>query len=632
MAFPLLSKISNPQDLKELSSQQMPALCQEIREFLIEKVSQTGGHLSSNLGTIELTVALHRAYSSPIDKFVFDVGHQCYTHKLLTGRKAGFDRLRKIDGISGFPNPNESFHDCFIAGHGTTALSAAIGLAQAKKLRQEKGKVIAIIGDGAFTGGMVYEGMNNIQQLGNLVVILNDNKMSISKNVGSVANYLTKLRTDPQYSKAKAEVESALHKIPVIGNSMVSGIQHGKKLLRRAIYNSTVFENMGFQYVGPVDGHDVLALEDLFVNLQNQTAPLFIHVVTQKGKGFEPAEQNPGAFHGVSAFDVHSVPDPDVSPDGSFSTIFGTKLVELGNKYPNICAITAAMKYGTGLQFFYRNYPERFFDVGMAEQHAVTFAAGLSREKMLPVVSIYSTFLQRSYDQIIHDVVLQNLDVVFAVDRAGLVPGDGETHQGIYDPAYFSQMQGMCVVSPSNFSELEYWLEKLATEGHGPRAIRYPRGVEAQSLAQLPCTGNTFDIVQQAPNAHVALVSYGSEVENILHAASLLTQKGIAVDVIKLLQIHPLPTAFLESLRTYNTILFAEECIQNGAIGEHTAMALYTNGWRGEWVGVSVPNVGIPHGSVEEIKKVLGLDGESLSNMVLQRCGNSYNIQQTGKE
>ena len=388
MAYPLLSKISCPQDLKRLSVQQMPQLCDEIRNFLIENVSRTGGHLSSNLGTIELTVALHRVFSSPQDKFVFDVGHQCYTHKLLTGRQAGFAKLRQLGGISGFPNPAESVHDCFVAGHGNTAISAAIGIARAKKLRGEPGKVIAIVGDGAFTGGMVYEGMNNIDTLGNLIVILNDNKMSISKNVGSVANYLTRLRTSPRYSQAKADVESALNRLPVVGNPMIRSLQKAKELLRRGIYNSTMFENMGFQYVGPLDGHDVAELEEMFHNLTNQTAPLFVHVVTCKGKGYAPAEENPGEFHGVSAFKLNSVTDPDVAPESSFSIVFGQKLAELGGRRKDLCAITAAMKYGTGLQFFYRAYPQRFFDVGMAEQHAVTFAAGLARGGMLPVVSI----------------------------------------------------------------------------------------------------------------------------------------------------------------------------------------------------------------------------------------------------
>lgn len=613
MAYPLLSKISCPQDLKRLSVQQMPQLCDEIRSFLIENVSRTGGHLSSNLGTIELTVALHRVFSSPQDKFVFDVGHQCYTHKLLTGRQAGFAKLRQLGGISGFPNPAESVHDCFVAGHGNTAISAAIGMARAKKLRGEPGKVIAIVGDGAFTGGMVYEGMNNIDTLGNLIVILNDNKMSISKNVGSVANYLTRLRTSPRYSQAKADVESALNRLPVVGDPMIRSLQKAKQLLRRGIYNSTMFENMGFQYVGPLDGHDVAELEEMFHNLTNQTAPLFIHVVTCKGKGYAPAEENPGEFHGVSAFKLNSVTDPDVAPESSFSIVFGQKLVELGSQRKDLCAITAAMKYGTGLQFFYRAYPQRFFDVGMAEQHAVTFAAGLARGGMLPVVSIYSTFLQRSYDQIIHDVNLQKLDVVFAVDRAGLVPGDGETHQGIYDPAYFSQIEGLRLLSPANFAELEYWLEKLVLEGSGPRAIRYPRGGQQLALAALGCSGQLFDRVRGNGKADTALVSYGSETEDVLEAADLLAQKGIAADVYKLLQIHPLPAELPAALLGYKRILFAEEAVQSGGIGEHLALRLLTAGWQGQWMQAAVPNVGLPHASVKEIKQTLGLDGASLA-------------------
>ena len=433
----LLDTIHSPADVKRLDFGQLQELCAEIRAFLIDSVSKTGGHLSSNLGTIELTVALHKVFATPSDKFVWDVGHQCYTHKILTGRREGFDRLRMLGGISGFPSPRESEHDAFIAGHGNTSLSAAIGMAQAKKLRHEPGKVIAVVGDGAFTGGMIYEGMNNIRSLNNLIVVLNDNKMSISKNVGSVAQYLTQLRTSPRYFKAKRDVESLLDSTPVVGGAIKAGIQTVKSAFRRSLYHSTMFEEMGFQYVGPVDGHDVKELSMLFdAYRQEQSAPLFVHVLTIKGKGFTPAEQNPGEFHGVSAFDVNHLTDPDVAPDSSFSTVFGQQLAQLAGQDERICAITAAMKYGTGLQYFYKQHKSRFFDVGMAEQHAVTFAAGLAANGMRPVVSIYSTFLQRGYDQIIHDVNLQRLSVLFAVDRAGLVPGDGETHQGIYAVSY----------------------------------------------------------------------------------------------------------------------------------------------------------------------------------------------------
>lgn len=612
---PLLDLIHSPADLKALPADQMPALCAEIREFLIDSVSRTGGHLSSNLGTIELTVALHRALNSPTDQLVFDVGHQCYTHKLLTGRREGFAKLRQLDGLSGFPNPSESEHDAFVAGHGNTSLSVAIGIAQAKKLRGEPGKVVAIVGDGAFTGGMVYEGMNNIGVLNNLIVLLNDNKMSISKNVGSVARYLTVLRTSPQYFRAKASLESVLGAIPLVGQGIVRLLQSIKQALRRQIYHSTMFEEMGFQYVGPVDGHDVRALEELFTNLRHQTAPLFIHAVTVKGKGFTPAEKNPGEFHGVSAFDVEQAKtDPDLAPPASFSTEFGSCLVELADRHPELCAITAAMKYGTGLQFFYRKYPKRFFDVGMAEQHAVTFAAGLASAGMLPVVGIYSTFLQRAYDQLLHDVKLMQLNVILAVDRAGLVPGDGETHQGIYDPAFLSQA-GVYLVSPCNYAELRYWLEQLVCSfaGRGPRAIRYPRGGERPALAALGCSRQPYTWAARQPGAKTALVSYGSETEDALDAAALLAARGTPADVCRLVQIHPLPDGLCEALQAYDTILFAEECIRCGGIGEQLADALLAAGWQGRYLHACVPDTPLPHADVASMKRVLGLNAEGLA-------------------
>ena len=462
MDYPLLERIQAPGDVKFLADNDLPQLCEEIRQFLIQSVTSTGGHLSSNLGVVELTVALHRALDLSQDKILFDVGHQCYTHKLLTGRRQGFAALRQKEGISGFPNPKESECDTFVAGHGSAALSTAIGIARAKKIKQEPGKVVVIVGDGAFTGGMVYEGMNNVSRLNNLIVILNDNKMSISKNVGQMANYLTKLRTDPKYFHAKAQMETMLDSIPVVGDTLVRALQGGKQLVRRGIYHSTMFEEMGFQYIGPVDGHDVVMLERLLTNLREQFAPIFLHVVTQKGKGLKQAEENPGEFHSVTSIDLNHLTNPELSPKDSFSTIFGSTLAELGKEEPRLCAITAAMKYGTGLNFFKHAHPDRFFDVGMAEEHAVSFSAGLASQGLLPVVAIYSTFFQRAYDQIIHDVNLMKLDVLFAVDRAGLVPGDGETHQGIYDTAFFSQI-GIPLYAPANYEELKYWLRYLVT-------------------------------------------------------------------------------------------------------------------------------------------------------------------------
>ena len=368
MSYPLLERINAPGEIKNLPASDMPALCEEIRQFLIKSVSETGGHLSSNLGGVELTVALHRVLDFPQDKLLFDVGHQCYTHKLLTGRREGFAQLRRKNGISGFPSPRESDCDAFIAGHGSAALSTAIGIARAKKLKNEPGKVVVIVGDGAFTGGMVYEGMNNVSKLNNLIVILNDNKMSISKNVGQMANYLTKLRTDPKYSHVKAHMETTLERIPVAGDALVRVLQGGKQLIRRGIYKSTMFEEMGFQYIGPIDGHDVGMLTHTLTNLRGeQYAPVFLHVVTKKGRGLKPAEENPGEFHAVSSIDLNHLTDSELSPKDSFSSTFGCALADLGDDEPRLCGITAAMKYGTGLNFFKHRHPGRFFEVGMAE-------------------------------------------------------------------------------------------------------------------------------------------------------------------------------------------------------------------------------------------------------------------------
>ena len=617
MKYVYLDKIQATGDVKNLPQQELPLLCEDIRSFLIESVSATGGHLSSNLGVVELTVALHRALNLPQDKILFDVGHQCYTHKLLTGRRAGFAQLRQRDGISGFPAPQESECDTFIAGHGSTALSTAIGVARAKKIKGEPGKVVAIIGDGAFTGGMVYEGMNNVSTLNNLIVVLNDNKMSISKNVGQMANYLTKLRTDPKYFHAKARMETALEKIPAVGSDLVKVLQEGKKLIRRGIYHSTMFEEMGFQYIGPVDGHDVLELTRILTNLSEQYSPVFLHIVTRKGKGLKQAEENPGEFHSVSAFDLDHLTNPEMSPKDSFSTRFGTRLAELGADVPNLCAITAAMKYGTGLNFFYHNIPERFFDVGMAEEHAVTFAAGLASQGMLPVVAIYSTFFQRAYDQMIHDVNLMKLNVVFAVDRAGLVPADGETHQGIYDPGYFSQI-GIPTFSPSNYAELEYWLEQLIKTMQGPRAIRYARGEEKPALAALGCTGNRYDFIRRTADACTVLVSYGAESEEILRAADLLEQQGVAADCCKLVQIFPLPEGLCEELSRYQTILFAEEAVTSGGIGQQLCTALHQTGWRGTFLLRGVDNTHLLHATVPQLREDQGLDAPALAELVIE--------------
>ena len=476
--------------------------------------------------------------------------------------------------------------------------------------------MVVIVGDGAFTGGMVYEGMNNVSQLNNLIVILNDNKMSISKNVGQMANYLTKLRTDPKYFHAKAHMETALESIPVVGNSMVKLLQDGKKLVRRGIYHSTMFEEMGFQYIGPVDGHAVVELGRMLNNLHEQFAPLFLHVVTQKGKGLKPAEENPGEFHAVSSIDLNHLTNPELSPKDSFSTTFGSALAELGGEEKRLCAITAAMKYGTGLNFFKHAHPERFFDVGMAEEHAVSFSAGLASQGLLPVVAIYSTFFQRAYDQIIHDVNLMKLDVLFAIDRAGLVPGDGETHQGIYDTAVFSQV-GIPLYAPANYEELRYWLNFLVKRKRGPRAIRYARGEERESLAALGCSGAPFDKIEERPGARVALVSYGVLAEEIIAACDLLQQKRVSSDCYKLVQLYPLPEGLCEALQAYDCILFAEDSIRTGSIGEQLGFAMQQQGWHGTFLLHGVDNTHLLHANVPQLRRDQQLDAAALVNDVL---------------
>lgn len=610
--------VKDKSELKQLSIAQSTELCAEIRRFLIEHVSKTGGHLSSNLCMVELTVALHRVFNTPQDNIVFDVGHQCYTHKILTGRADRFETLRQLGGLSGFPNPEESEHDSFIAGHGNTAISAAIGIARAKKLKHEAGTVIAVVGDGAFTGGMVYEGINNIDKLDNLVVILNDNKMSISKNVGAVSRYFTRLRTSKEYHSAKHRTENMLDHIPLVGQGIKSAIVASKTMLRRTIYNSTFFEEMGFQYIGPIDGHDLEELSAALESAREYKKPLFLHAVTVKGKGFTPAEQNPGAFHGVSAFDTAQVPDPDDTITDSFSEAFGKKVTELAAKDSSICAITAAMKYATGLHHFKKAYRERFFDVGMAEQHSVTFAAGLASKGMHPVVALYSTFLQRSFDQLIHDVNLQNSNLLIAIDRAGLVPGDGETHQGIYDVAFFSELDRFPLYAPLNYAELDYWLELLLNTKEGPAAIRYPKGAENASLSAFGCDGSLYRRLFGSGTAEIALVTYGAMTAQALKAVEQCQNEGKAVDLYNVVQLAPLPKTLVEELGRYSKVFLAEDSIAHGSVGTHLGDQLLAKEYAGSYRHRGLPTTGIDHASVPELQKAYGLSAEELVDFI---CG-----------
>ena len=623
----ILETIHDPRDIKALNDSQTQLLCTELREFLMKNVSKTGGHLASNLGAVELTVAIHRVFDTSRDRLVFDVGHQCYTHKILTGRREQFSSLRQYGGLSGFPKPRESGHDAFIAGHASNSVSVALGMARARTLQHQDYSVLALIGDGALSGGLAYEGLNNAGASGEpLIVILNDNGMSIDGNVGAVSEHLGLLRSKPAYYEFKKAYRDLLDR-NAVGRAVYDFNHHLKTNVKKALLpNSTMFEDMGFTYLGPVNGHDVGQLTNTLKWAKDLNCPVLVHVHTKKGKGYQPAEVNPGNYHGVSAFDPDGMPDPEVAPKESFSTVFGNALVTEGDRNPNICAITAAMKYGTGLQFFAHSHPERFFDVGMAEQHAVTFAAGLASQGMLPVVCIYSTFLQRSYDQIIHDVNLLRENVVFAIDRAGFVPADGETHQGIYDPAFLSQL-GMPLYAPSNYQELNYWLQQLLSDRfHGPRAIRYPRGGQDAALAEFGCTGEDYDFLRKVDDATIVLVSYADELADLLQAERELQQKSIACDVIKAVKLYPFTDKMIADLSKYKIILFAEECIANGSIGEHLEYALQQNGWNGRFIHCAVRNACLPHASVAQIKQATGLDAAHLVQAVQMAVTKGENL------
>ena len=605
----LLDKIDQPSDLKKLNAQQVEKLCAEIRHFMLENISKTGGHLASNLGTVELTVALHRVLETPKDKIVFDVGHQCYTHKLLTGRRKQFDHLRQLDGISGFPNPHESVHDAFIAGHGNTALSLAIGMAWAKKIKHEPGLVVAVIGDGAFTGGMVYEGMNNIGGLDNLLVILNDNKMSISKNVGALARYLTHLRTTTAYYDAKDNVRSFLDGVPLIGTPMKKSLIGAKTLVRRAMYHSTMFEDMGFRYYGPIDGHDLRALTDALTVAKAHKHSVLIHINTVKGMGYRPAEKNPTQFHGIGKFDVNT--GEPLSKGETFSSVFGNTVCDFAAKDARICCVTAAMAAGTGLTRFAGEYPQRFFDVGIAEQHAVTFSGGLARGGMVPIFAVYSTFLQRAYDQLIHDVSMQGLKVILAVDRAGFVGEDGESHQGIFDTSYLNSVPGWTVYAPTYYAELCSMLYQAIYVDPGAVAIRYPRGGEPTPPEGYQYEKEPFRIFGD-PGAKRCLVTYGRLFDTCLQAIGELDDTF----VIKLNRIRPIASEAVAAAAGAQAIWFYEEATVSGGVGQTFAALLEEKGGNARFFHKAVPDTFVKQASVDSQLRKFGLDKASIVSEV----------------
>ena len=605
--FNLLHTLKFPQDLRKLNEEQQKNLCWEIRQRLIRTLSSTGGHLASNLGAVELTVALHTVFDLPQDQIVWDVGHQSYTHKLLTGRLKNFSKIRQEGGISGFPRPSESEYDAFIGGHASTSVSAAYGLAKAKTLTGDRHHVIAVVGDGAFTGGMVYEALNNAGRSGDrLIVVLNDNHMSISESVGSLARYLAEKRTTQGYAQLKDTVEQALLKIPLVGNTARDMIYNSKALLRQTIYHSNMFEDFGFDYLGPVDGHDIPLLVQTFRRAKALEKPVLVHINTIKGKGYPYAEKNPSTFHGVGKFDYES---GELKPSSeNFSSVFGQELVRLAQEDDRICAITAAMQGGTGLDGFAKQFEpkNRFFDVGIAEEHAVTFACGLAAGGMLPVFAVYSTFLQRGFDQLIHDAAIEQQHVLLAVDRAGLVGDDGETHQGMFDAAFLSQIPGTTVYSPATFADLRYAMQKALYETDGLVAVRYPRGGEPTFSPKLP--EEPAEWLHLKYGGETLVISYGREFGEVYRAAQSLAERGKTVDLLKLHQIAPLPEACIALAKRYRTILFVEEGIRSGGIGEHFLSRLSDAGYIGRMTIQAVENPFLPQMSVASALHRCGLD------------------------
>ena len=601
----LLESIKLPQGVKELNKDQLDELCLELREEIIDKVSVTGGHLASNLGTIELTVALHYVFDSPWEPIVWDVGHQCYSHKLLTGRD--ITGIRTEGGLSGFPKPSESEHDAFVAGHASTSVSAALGIAEAKKIAGDESSVVAVVGDGAVSGGMIYEAINNAgRSKTNLVVVLNDNEMSISKNVGAMAKYLAQIRNKEGYFHFKDVTQRILLKIPLIGKGIFSTVKYCKTALKDFYYGSNTFEHFGFVYLGPVDGHDIQMLIRVLKRAQSLKCPVLVHINTVKGKGYHPAEMLPSKFHGIAPFNKESGETFEAHKK-SFSDAFGEIICEMAEKDKKICAITAAMTDGTGLKNFAKKYPERFFDVGIAEEHALTFAAGLAAGGMKPVFAVYSTFLQRSFDQIIHDASINPLHVVLAIDRAGIVGGDGETHQGIFDVPMLTAIPGVTIYSPFNYAELDRVL-KIAFAANGVQAVRYPRDSEKSVSPKYTADYHDFDFFENGKDS--LIVTYGR-----LFAEACSAAEETGASVLKLGKVFPIDAAAVEKAAVFKNVFFFEESVMNGSAAEHFGTALHTTSFCGKYIIKCVDGF-VPHMNVSSAMKKYGLDCESMAAII----------------
>ena len=607
-----LDRINEANDIKKIEPEAYDALASEIRSFIIESVSEHGGHLASNLGVVELTMALHLCMDFPNDKLIWDVGHQAYTHKLLTGRKEDFSGLRTFGGMSGFPKHKESPCDAFDTGHSSTSISAALGYARARDLKGEDRTVVAVIGDGSLTGGMAYEALNNVSHLkSNMIIVLNDNKMSISENVGGLSKHLTALRTRESYMDFKMDVEKKLKQIPHVGDSVARSVKKSKDSIRQLFVKGGFFEDFGIKYIGPIDGHDIKEMVRVLNALKRLNEPVVMHVVTQKGRGYVPAEQNPSAFHGVGSFDI-ATGESLASKSLTYTSVFSKTICRLGKAHPDVVTICAAMPDGTGMTAFKKHFPGRFFDVGIAEQHAVTFAAGLAAGGMHPFVAVYSSFLQRAYDQIIHDVCIQNLPVVFCVDRAGLVGADGETHQGIFDLSYLSMIPNMTVCAPKNKYEL-YDMLYFAYQYHGPIAIRYPRGSAYEGFKNMrpPIEYGKSELMFEGEK--IALVAVGSMVQTAVQVREKLLDKGINATVVNARFVCPLDTECLDRLsRDHQWIVTMEENVLKGGFGEACGDYLLAKHEDVRLIHVGVPDVYVEHGGVDQLKKTLHMDADSI--------------------
>ena len=616
--YKTLDKINNIDDLKKLDKSELPNLASDIRAFLIENVSKTGGHLAPNLGVVELTIALHYVFNSPADKIIFDVGHQCYVHKILTGRKNKFSTLRKLNGISGFPKTRESKHDIFNTGHSSTSISSALGIATANKLNGKKDFAIAVIGDGALTGGLAFEGLNNAKiDDTNLIVILNDNQMSISPSVGNLSNYLNQMRSNSLYTNSKAKIKNILERIPLIGNAIIHLVENSKNALRHALLpNSVMFEQFGFTYLGPIDGHNLNDLTKILERAKSVRKPVLIHIVTKKGKGYKPAEERPDVFHGVGKFDVESG-KINTSSLLSYSKRFGDELIKNAKSNDKIVAITAAMPKSTGLYEFSKEFPNRFFDVGIAEEHAVSFASGLASQGFIPFFAVYSTFLQRAYDEIIHDIALQNAHVVLAIDRAGIVGADGETHHGIYDLSYLSHIPNMTIMAPKDGNELAKMMD-FAINYNGPVAIRYSRDGYADSLtdvAECEIELGKAEILHTGKD--LTILAIGKTVATALEVSKILEKKKISAEVINARFLKPLDSdTIMNSLRKTKRIITIEDNVITGGLASAIQNLIINEKDILFKKFFAYPDEFIKHGSTSEIEDEFGLSSEKIAKKI----------------